>query len=135
MQLVVKMLLVIPFVVVVLFVIWRRLNYLLRKFKLRKVSPNIEAAPNSTVTLNSPSVSQSVVQPASTGLISYGITIVSRASAHSRVSAHVPNFKGSPLQLPYKYMEFISRVSTHAGQNHELYLSAHGPLPWTLRYM
>ena len=47
-------------------------------------------------------------------------TVVSRASAHSQVSAHVQNFKGSLLQLPYKHMEFISRVSAHAGQNHEL---------------
>ena len=37
------------------------------------------------------------------------ITIVSQASTHSRVSAHVPNFKGSLLQLPYKHTEFISR--------------------------
>ena len=56
-------------------------------------------------------------------------TVVSRASAHSRVSAHVPNFKGSLLQLPYKHMEFISRVSTHVGQNRKLCLSAHGRLP------
>ena len=47
-------------------------------------------------------------------------TVVSRASAHSRVSTHVPNFKGSLLQLPYKYMEFISRVSAHVGQNRAL---------------
>ena len=60
-------------------------------------------------------------------------TIVSRASAHSWVSTHVPNFKGSLLQLPYKHMEFISRVSAHAGQNRELCLSAHGRLPGTLR--
>ena len=65
----------------------------------------------------------------------YGITVVSWASAHSRVSAHVPNFKGSLLQLPYKHMEFISRVSAHAGQNCELCLSAHGRLPGTLRYV
>ena len=31
---------------------------------------------------------------------------------------NVPNFKGSLLQLPYKHMVFISRVSTLAGQNH-----------------
>ena len=31
-------------------------------------------------------------------------------------------------------MEFISRVSAHAGRNRELYLSAHGRLPGTLRY-
>ena len=105
----------------------------IKKVQVKKVSPNIEAAPSSTVTLNSPSVSQSVVQPASTGLISYGITIVSRASAHSRVSTHVPNFKGSLLQLPYKHMEFISWVSAHAGRNRELCLSAHGRLPGTLR--
>ena len=61
-------------------------------------------------------------------------TIVFRASAHSQVSAHIPNFKGSLLQLPYKHMEFISQVSTHAGRNRELYLSAHGCLPGTLRY-
>ena len=60
------------------------------------------------------------------------ITVVSRASAHSRVSAHVP---GSLLQLPYKHMKFISQVSAHAGQNRELCLSAHGRLPGTLRYM
>ena len=42
-------------------------------------------------------------------------TVVSRASVHSRVSAHIPNFKGSLLQLPYEHMEFISRVSAHAG--------------------
>ena len=63
------------------------------------------------------------------------LCVVSRASAHSRVSAHVPNFKGSLLQLPYKHMEFISRVSTHAGRNRELCLSAHGRLPGTLRYI
>ena len=62
-------------------------------------------------------------------------TVVSRASAHSRVSAHVPNFKGSLLQLQYKHMEFISRVSAHTGQNLELCLSAHGRLPGTLRYI
>ena len=62
-------------------------------------------------------------------------TVVSRARAHSRINAHVPNFKGSLLQLPYKHMEFISRVSAHAGQNCELCLSAHGRLPGTLRYM
>jgi hypothetical protein len=38
-------------------------------------------------------------------------TVVSRASAHSRVSAHVPHFKGLMLQLLYKCMEVISRVS------------------------
>ena len=47
-------------------------------------------------------------------------TVVSRASAHTRVSAHVLSFMGSLLQLPYKHMEFISRVSTHAGRNCEL---------------
>ena len=62
-------------------------------------------------------------------------TVVSRANAHSRVSAHIPNFKGSLLQLPYKHMEFISQVSAHAGRNRELYLSAHGRLPGTLRYI
>ena len=31
-------------------------------------------------------------------------------------------------------MEFISRVSTHAGQNRELCLSTHGHLPGTLQY-
>ena len=64
------------------------------------------------------------------------ITVVSRASAHSQVSAHIPNFKGSLLQLPYKHMEFVSRVSTHVGRNRELYLliSARGRLPGTLRY-
>ena len=53
------------------------------------------------------------------------ITIVSWASSHSRVSSHVPNFKGSLLQLPYKHMEFISWVSAHVGRNRELSLSAH----------
>ena len=38
------------------------------------------------------------------------------------------------MQLPYKRMEFISRVSAHMGQNGELCLSAHGRLPGTLRY-
>ena len=32
----------------------------------------------------------------------------------------------SLLQLPYKHMEFISRVSAHAGRKRELCLSAHG---------
>ena len=68
-------------------------------------------------------------------LITNVYTVVSRASTHYRVSAHVPNFKGSLLQLPYKHMEFISRVSAHVGQNHELCLSAHGRLPGTLRYV
>ena len=31
-------------------------------------------------------------------------------------------------------MEVISWVSAHAGQNHDLCLSAHGHLPRTLRY-
>ena len=72
MQLVVRVLLVIPFVVVVLFVIWRRLNYLVRKCKLRRAPIDVEAAPCSAVTLNTRLASQSVVQPASTGLASYG---------------------------------------------------------------
>ena len=72
MQLVVRVLLVIPFAVVVLFVIWRRLNYLVRKCKLRRAPIDVETAPSSPVTLDSCSVPQSVVQPASTGLISYG---------------------------------------------------------------
>ena len=41
-----------------------------------------------------------------------GITVVSWASAHSRVRAHVPSFKGSLLQLPYKHMEFINEASS-----------------------
>ena len=47
-------------------------------------------------------------------------TVVSRASAHSRVllNAYVPHFKG---------------VSAHAGQNHELCLSTHGCLPGVLQ--
>ena len=32
-----------------------------------------------------------------------GTTLVSQASAHSWVSAHVSNFKGSLLQVPYKH--------------------------------
>ena len=61
-------------------------------------------------------------------------TVVSRASTHSWVSAHVPHFKGSMEQLLYKHVEVMSRVSAHEGQNHELRLSAHGHLPGTLRY-
>ena len=34
------------------------------------------------------------------------LTVVSRASAHSRVSAHVPHFKGPLQQLLYKRMGF-----------------------------
>ena len=61
------------------------------------------------------------------------ITIVSQASIHCRISAHVPNFKGLMLQLPYKRMQFIYWVSTHAGCNRELCLSAHGRLTGSLQ--
>ena len=47
---------------------------------------------------------------------------------------NVPHFKASMQQLPYKCMQFISQVSTHAGQNHELCLSTHVHLPGTLLY-
>ena len=54
-------------------------------------------------------------------------TVVSWTSTHSRMSTI---FHGISVaeQLTYG-------VSAHAGQNHELRLSAHGCLPWTLRYM
>ena len=35
----------------------------------------------------------------------------------------------------YKHMEFICWVSAHRGQHRELYLSAHGHLPGTLRHL
>ena len=63
MQLTVRVLLAIPFAVVVLFVAWRRLRYLVKNCNLRRATPNIEAAQSST-----PS---SVMQPALTRL-SYG---------------------------------------------------------------
>ena len=42
----------------------------------------------------------------------------------------VTSFKG--IQLLYKRMQFIPRVSSHAGQNRLLYLSGYGRLPGTL---
>ena len=58
-------------------------------------------------------------------------TVVSRASAHSRVSARVSRDPCSSFYI-YKCMKVISRVSAHVGQNHELCLSAHERLPGTL---
>ena len=51
-------------------------------------------------------------------------TVVSWASAHSRVSAHVPHFKGSMQQLLYNGMEVMSRVSAHVGQNCKVHVYA-----------
>ena len=62
----------------------------------------------------------------------YTCTVVSRASTHSWVSAHVPHFKGPLQQLLYKRMEFWSQVSVYVDQNRELCLSAHGRLPRTI---
>ena len=61
-------------------------------------------------------------------------TVVSRASAHCRVSAHVPHFKASmyiavSIQIYGNYVP----VSAHAGQNRDVCLSTHGRLPETLR--
>ena len=36
---------------------------------------------------------------------------------------------GSVWQLPYKFMQIISPISAHAGQNRELCLSTHEHLP------
>ena len=68
-QLTVRVLLTIPFAVVVLFVVWKRLGYLVKNCNLRRAPPNIEAAQSATFSI--PSTSQSVMQPASTRL-SYG---------------------------------------------------------------
>ena len=63
------------------------------------------------------------------GSVHVGITctIVSRASAHSWVSAHTPHFHGVKIAA---YV--MSRVCAHTDQNCELYLSVHGHLPRTL---
>ena len=67
---IVRVLLVIPFVVVVLFVAWRRLNYLVKKCTLRRVPSDIEAPQSSA--FDTSLASQSIIQPDSARLVSYG---------------------------------------------------------------
>ena len=65
-HLVVRVLLVIPFAVIVLYVIWRRFKCLVTNCNLRRAPPDIEAAPTSM--LDTASTSRSILQPASTRL-------------------------------------------------------------------
>ena len=65
-------------------------------------------------------------------------TVVSLASAHSRVSAHahVPHLRGQCSSFyTIKHMEIMSQVSAHVGPNRDVCLSTHGRLPGTLRYI
>ena len=61
-------------------------------------------------------------------------TVVSRVSAHSRVSAQLPILQGWMKALPYKSMHFLSRVSAHMCKYCELWKSTHGHLSRRLRY-
>ena len=65
---------------------------------------------------------------------------MSRASAHSRVSAHAPHFKGSIVLTSIQtYGNYVpdSWVSARAAQNRDecLFISANGHLPGTLQYI
>ena len=63
-------------------------------------------------------------------------TVVSWASTHSWVTAHIPRFKGLCSSFYTNVWKLhISRVSAHTGQNCKLCLSAHGCLPGTLQYL
>ena len=68
-QLIARVLLALPLVVIILFVVWRRFKGLTKCFSFRRAPLNIESPQNST--LNSPSASESIVKPTST-VFDYG---------------------------------------------------------------
>lgn len=70
MQVIARVLIAVPLVIIISFAVSRWLKCLVRNFNLRSTSLNVEA-PQSSVP-NTPSASQSVVQPASTMLSLYG---------------------------------------------------------------
>ena len=70
MQVITRVLLVVPLVIFILFVVSKWLKYLVRKFSLRSAVFNIEVSQSSVP--DTPLVSQSIVQSASTMHSSYG---------------------------------------------------------------